>query len=510
MIQTKENKKAFRLISYCAHKSLYYLNRYILPFPDLTEDCNKIVCDWVQDWFSGKRRKLLLMCRNSFKTSCVSVGDPIFTLLNDPNETILIVGQERSYAISILTQIKEQMEGNEKLIAINASEFKGRSRWKEWEIFIRDRTDWSTKEPSIATAGIDKVKAGPHFGKIILDDAESETNTDSTELLEKLRRNYRYFSPMLRRPTAKRRGGVMIIIGTPYSYEGIYHYIMENPNEARHFEFLFGQGRKVSSVLPKIATKKYIHLPKGPEDTLLLPKVNDRKFLDDEEGKDPIFFSGQYLLSVISGGAQEFKKEWFRYYLENEIPDNVKNYVILDPAISQKSSADYSAITVISQDTLNNIFIRLVLRSRFTPDEIINKFYDLFYAFKPYKMGIETNGFQYLFKWALDKEARLRGRLPIFEIKHYQKSKESRIRSLIKPYKEGRIYHLAANEKKERCHIQQQIIESELLHWSPKKKTSHDDAIDTMSMFFELSSPRHKFRKSWSGSYVPVDSKTCY
>ena len=488
-----DQKELFRLHSYWAHNSLYYLNKFVLfrlADDQMTPNPHETVCNFIQFWRKGCNRKLLFMSRKSFKTSGVSVGDPIFDLLNDPNDTILILSQERGYAMKILGQIKAKMSESDELIAINGQDFKMSWGWKEYEIFVNGRTDWSSsKEPSIGTAGIDSVKAGPHPRKIILDDPETEDNTSSEEACGKLVDNYKKLSPMLK------QGGQMIVIGTPYSFDGIYYYILENPAELRHYEILVGQARKASGILPKVG-KRFIHLPEGEEGTLLMPQVLTKEYLDDEEAKDPWFFAGQYLLSLATGEAAEFKREWFRYYLPEELPEKLKIYILLDPAISQRATADYTCIMVIGIDELNNIYILKVIRARMDPAEIINTFYDLFYHYHPYKMGIETNGFQYLLKWHFDQEGKKRGRLPIFELKHYGKqTKASRIRALIKPYKEGRIYHLAGDKDKTRVHVEQRILESELLHWNPKKKSSHDDVPDTEAMFLEMSTPRSKKRK---------------
>lgn len=483
-----DQKELFRLHSYWAHNSLYYLNKFILHFKDMTRDPHEKICNFIQFWRKGCTRKLLLMSRKSFKTSCVSVGDAIFDLINDPNDTLLILAQERSYAMKILGQIKQQMLENEELIAINGRDFKMSWGWKEYEIFVNGRTDWVSKEPSIATAGIDSVKAGPHPRKIFLDDPETEDNTSSLEACEKLLDNYRMLSPMVK------QGGQMIVQGTPYSFDGIYHYILENPAELQAYDILVGQARKDSAILPKIG-KTFMHLPEGPEETLLMPNVLTKEYLDDAEAKDPPFFAGQYMISLSSGGAAEFKRDWFRYYLEKELPEELRTYVLLDPAISQKSTADYCCIKVVSQDKLDNAFIRKIIHARLTPDEVIEYFYQFFFDYHPYKMGIETNGMQYLFKWEFDKEAKFRGRLPIFELKHYGKlTKKARIRALITPYKEGRIYHLAGNKEKTRVHPEQRILESQLLHWNPNKKM-HDDAADTLAMFLELATPRAKKRR---------------
>ena len=241
-----------------------------------------------------------------------------------------------------------------------------------------------------------------------------------------------------------------------------------------------------------------------------MPEVLPKSFLDDEEARDPIFASGQYWCSVLSEKGQEFRSEWFRYYLEDEVPVDIKNYILVDPAISLKSSADYTAIMVVSVDILNNIFIRVLIRARMTPDELIYNLYQLHYTFKPFKIGIESNGFQILLKWAIDKEAKYRGRLPVFPIMHYKRSKDTRIRALIPAYREGRIWHKALNKEQDEVHTSQQILESELLLWIPNKTVAHDDCPDTLAQITDLVQIRKKKRPKFAEYYIASDQKTGY
>lgn len=479
----------FKREVYFSHTSLFYLNRHILGFPDLLVNPHEEMCDFVQYWTPGIDRKLILISRDCFKTTCVSIGLPIFTLLEDPNETCLIVGQERNYATHILGLIRTLMTSNEKLIAINGGPFRGLHGWRPEEIFIVGRTDTISVQPSIGTAGIDGIHPGPHYGLIIIDDGESEKNTETESALEKLIRNYKYLSPMVRRPTATRRGGRVVIIGTPYNLLGLYYYILESKEENKHFDIILGQAEKDTAILPEVKGERVpVTLPHGPEGTLLFKKRLTKEFLDDSREKDPLFHNSQYQISLTAGLSTEFKKDWFRYYLQKELPEILKIYCMLDPAISTKSTADYTSILTIGQDNFDNAFVLDLLRARIGPDEIIDYFYKIYIEHRCYKMGIETNGFQFLLKWQFDKEAKKRGFLPIWPLPHYDKSKANRIRALIPHYKKGKIYHLAADEDKNRVHDSQRALESELLIWSPKRK-SHDDILDTEAMWLELSLP---------------------
>ena len=487
--------------TYLARTSLYYLNKSVLGFTDFTPEPHKQLCDWVQS-FNGYQRELLLMSRNSFKTSAVSIGYSIQTLLNDPNKTILLVGQERSYAETILNLIKMKMETSEKLIALNGGPFHGKWGWKEYEIFVKGRTDWISKEPSIGTAGMDSVKAGPHYDLIIVDDPESDSNTTTIDSTDKLIRNYKYLSPMLR------PGGKMIVIGTPYSFDALYYYILNNPAELVNFKVLIGQARKDSAILPDVP-KEFVHLPQGPEGTLLMPNVLTEKLLNNEEDRDPSFFASQYLVSVVSGEAQEFQKEWFRYFLREELPGQLRVYSMLDPAFSLRNTACYTSILVGGVDQLNNIFILKVINERIDPTSIIDHHYSIFREYyRPYKMGIEVNGLQAMLRWAFDQAQMERGFLPIFPITVRKASKKARIRGLIKPYQDGRIYHLAANHNKNSVHPSQAVLESQLLRFPG---TTKDDAIDAEAGLLELIDVRgRRSTVKRQKTYEPADALTGY
>ncbi len=515
-IEMLDANAIFKVKSHAARNNLYYFDRHILPFEDLTPDPHETLCNFVQIWPPGITRKMIWMPRGSFKTSCISVGYTIFVLVNDIDETITIFGQERAYAIEILGIIKTQMEECDPLIELIGGSFRPKLGWKEERVTrLLGRTELISKDASLNTAGMDSVKAGPHPGLMTLDDPESKKNTRTLTLCTDLIDNYKKLSPMMRRPTPKRRGGRMLIIGTPYSYQGLYHYILSNPAELKHFAILIGQGSKRSTILPKIKGKKYVSLPSGPEGTLLMPKIIPKTLLDDEEAKDPIFSSGQYWCAVLSEKGQEFHSEWYRYFLEEDIPKKeaiVKTIIAVDPAVSLKATADYLVILAATQDKLNNFFIRTIIRDRMTPDQVIEHLYQLFFLYRregPVTIPIETNGFQFLLKWILDREGKFRGRLPTVAIPHYKLSKAARIRALIAPYKQSRIYHAAKNEDRDEVNDQQQILESEELMWIADKRTQNDDTVDTLSMVLEVTHAK-KARKRYYGTYQPGDPKTGY
>lgn len=450
-----------------------------------------------------------MLSRSSFKTTTISVGLPIFCLLNNPNFRSLIVGQERGYAIDILTQIKGQMMENDALIAINGRPFKGKRQWKEWSIYINGRTDWKAKEPSIETGGIDSVKAGPKFNLIILDDAESETNTNSVEAIGKLIDQYKFFSPMLMTDPP----GHMVVIGTPYSLDGLYFYILNTPAERKHFKVVIGQARKETSILQ--IPGEFLHLPSGPEGTYLIPDspILTKEKLADEDAKDPVFFASQYLIAFIAGAGQMFDHTWFKYYHKEQLPEQLRCYIAVDPGYSKAATAAYTSIIVAGVDVLNNIFILELVHDRLDPGQITDHLYRLYQKYQPFSIGVEMNAIQTVFGWIFQKEAAVRGILPIMPLRVRSSSKEERIKGLVAPYKEGKIYHLAESKEKaedRKVHQSQQVLESQLMRFPASKLKV--DAIDAESMLLEVIDVYFmpKKKKVKSKHYQPIDSTTGY
>lgn len=399
------------------------------------------------------------------------------------------------------------MVENEALIAINGRPFKTKTGWKEFQITVNGRTDWKAKEPSIETGGIDSVKAGPKFNLVIIDDGESETNTNTVDAIGKLIDQYKYFSPMLLTDPP----GHMVVIGTPYSLDGLYFYILNTEAERRHYNVVIGQARKETSILQ--IPGDFIHLPSGPEGTLLMPNVLTPEKLDNEEAKDPTFFASQYLIAFIAGSGQMFDHSWFKYYTKDQLPEQLRCYIAVDPGYSKAATAAYTSIIVAGIDVLNNIFILELVHDRLDPGQITDHLYRLYDKYQPFSIGVEMNAIQTVFGWIFQKEAAVRGILPIMPLRVRSASKEERIKGLVAPYKEGKIYHLAETKAKaedRKVHQSQQVLESQLSRFPASKLKV--DAIDAESMLLEVIDVyfQPKKKKVKTHHYQPIDRTTGY
>ncbi len=190
-------------------------------------------------------------------------------------------------------------------------------------------------------------------------------------------------------------------------------------------------------------------------------------------------FQALYMWDPINEWGWDFKKEYFRYCEQDEIPEIVKRMRIvtfLDPAISQKDAWDFSWLVTIWHDIQSNLrYILEVKHLKELPDEIINQVFDTARKYKniwqSYKLGIEVVQYQKMLALSIKDEMRKRDYFFVMEEVTPRWEKEARIRTVLQPlYWSSNIIHVRQPKMIE--------LESELLKFPNWK---HDDLIDSLA-----------------------------
>lgn len=176
-----------------------------------------------------------------------------------------------------------------------------------------------------------------------------------------------------------------------------------------------------------------------------------------------------YQQNPILSESQEFKPHWFKKRKQEDIDIlSTRNFLTIDTAISQRTSADYTGIVKNYVDKENKWNIKSS-HLRINPKELIDLLFNLYEQDNYEKMGIEKTIYLQAIKPFLDDEMRKRNKfLPIVELLHNQIQKETRIRGLIPRYESGSIIHIE-NENQE--------LENELLSFPVGV---NDDIIDAL------------------------------
>lgn len=178
--------------------------------------------------------------------------------------------------------------------------------------------------------------------------------------------------------------------------------------------------------------------------------------------------NSQYMQDPILAENQEFKKEMFRYFEEEELEGKyLKYFTFVDPAISQKKEADNTVVLTIAKEIHGPNFYRIREDAgKYTPQQTLDLIFKHYESYRS-EVYLETVAYQKALKFALEEQQKIRQRyFRIYETK--TGNKEERIRSLLPLYERGVIFHRKSDVEYER----------EILAF-PRGK--HDDRPDCMS-----------------------------
>ncbi len=215
--------------------------RDFLGYKDLDRSVHE---QFIKVFESRSPRKLVVMPRGTFKSTLGSVAYPIWSLLRDPNLTILLDSELYSNSKNFLREIKTHFE-SEKMQRFFGDQVG--SKWDEGEIILKSRTK-NIKEASITVGGLGTTKIGQHYQLIIGDDYNSPQNSETVEKCQKVIDHVRYNLNILN------PGGEYLFIGTRYAERDVIGFFLGD---------VLGE--------PKLAEGKLerSHKIQGPEELLL-------------------------------------------------------------------------------------------------------------------------------------------------------------------------------------------------------------------------------------------------
>lgn len=197
-------------------RSLFLLAKHLLGYKDLNW---KTHGNAIQALESPKQRKLVVMPRGTFKSSICSVAYPIFRLLNNPNERILLDSELYTNSKNLLREIKLHL--TDIRLTELFGDFKTKDAWNEGEIIIAQRTK-KLKEASITCTGMGAEKTGQHYSCIVMDDMNSPSNSGTPEARAKVIEHYKYMNAILE------PNGTIVIVATRYSADDLPGYLLNN------------------------------------------------------------------------------------------------------------------------------------------------------------------------------------------------------------------------------------------------------------------------------------------
>jgi predicted phage terminase large subunit-like protein len=474
LIAARESQR--RLLEVKGKEDLFIFNKYVLGMEKGKTSVplmpfHKKLCHFVTD--NKNRKKLILMPRGHLKSTMITVGYSVQSIVNNPNIRILLQSATWEMAVDFLTEIKRHLRENEDLIKLYGDLTIGATEWSSDRIAIT-RTDQNIKGPTVKAAGIETNLVGSHPDLIIIDDPHNRDNSQTAEQIESVINRFRDCIDLLE------PGGQLIVIGTRWNVVDLYGWIQDKDNHVyQDFDVMVEK-----SFEGDIET--------GEGFVSLWPDKFPLKELQSRLRADGWYqFSSQYQNNPIPEQDATFKRETFQTYDPLDIRGKeMIRIMTIDPAISLDKAADYTGIVTCGIDTFGNIFILDIWRGRVLPAELINKVFEIYENFKPNHVGIETVAYQKALAYSIREQMNQRRRyLPIEEIQPHERSKDQRIKGLQPLYENRKVFH--PKDHRMKFYFEQELVEF--------PRGGHDDMIDAFSYALDFLHPPVKHKERYKG-----------
>jgi len=419
---------------WAAAQDPYYLVKKILKYDKLRLDTHWQMCQEMRYDRKKYKRILRLRPRRIYKTTIYNISGCIDMLLEDFDANILILMNTATNAWNKLSEIKTQFEQNLRFRSLYGDWAKDAPRWQKESIII-NKSHKRKAEGSIDAAGIDTGLTSRHYSWLKLDDLVDERDRDSAAKRRDTRNAFEDAFDLVQDHNC----GIEVT-GTPWHFDDLYHYIIEDLNPKLEKEGL--ESFKV--------VWEGVYLNDG--ETLRHPNFFDEQVLKQlMVEKGIVSFTAQYILKCLPDDTQIFIKGNAHYFQMKHLDlADCDVYGYHDPALGESEKACYAPIVTGAIPNYSSeeggfekgdILIIAMNVERYTPTQGRNIMARLHGKYHYGIMGVESNGFQKLYadsavKVELEKDKWTY--VPIEPINNTQ-SKTSRIESFERYYTPGAV-----------------------------------------------------------------------
>jgi hypothetical protein len=462
LLKQKRRKRGLR--------DLHFFNRHILEYKDMTDEegFHAELCREVAN--KKNRKNLVLMPRGGLKSSCITIGYSLRSIIRNPDIRILICSEQFLTAKKFLAEIKGHIEHNDTFKA-TYGDLMGKSKWADAEIIVSTRKKYR-KEPTITCAGIDVTKVGLHYDMIIVDDPHSESNITSAEQIEKVKKWYKLLLSLLD------PGGKLIVIGTRWHYGDLFGWLIEQERIREEAglkpRFHILKKKAFSGTIADLREGKY-----SDEDFLWKDRLSPEFLMDTLIDQGPYIFSCQYLNEPVDDESAVFKKSWLRFYgAHSDLPSNLKIYAAVDPMRDEKG-ADFAVIATVGVDERWRSHILEIRRGKWDENDTIDEIFRCYKRWGHIKIGFEATAWQHSYYKFMKAEMHRRGmRIPIIPLKPSTRiTKRMRVRGMV-PYWASGLFLLPGRDYTS-LKGNVAILADELLRYP---LVTNDDCVDALAM----------------------------
>lgn len=420
-------------------KDSYYLTKYVIgAYPDLVFHLHYFMCQSIAHPAPGTR-SLHEFPRDSYKSTCLVIGDDIQLILNNPEIAILHKSNAEDNAGSKLREAKnafitkrpERPPGTEEYRRFHPYHAGALSlptlfpehvprtvagQGSDTKFTTPARTT-THAEATITAAGVGTSKTSQHYNVIKADDFWDEKSVTRPEVMQKIRNEMERLEYLLASPST----GVIEFVGTRFAHDDPTTDLQNDPSYRVHI---------CSGVTPEGRALFPENLPLWH----MYSKCRTQKYN----------FSCQVMLNP-SDDSRGFSRDWIRYMRRSDLQQAYENSelnyqvrLLTDAATDDKDSSDEAAILAVAFDDRGRAIVLEAIEEKMQPSEFIAELYRLGEKYRPefvvrQKTAIETTIMSFINKE--QRERRERGDLTLRFVDYSlrKRDKKTRITAALQP-----------------------------------------------------------------------------
>ena len=390
--------------------NFFFFTRACLGQNKLTDRFHKDMCDELQ--YVDALRRLWLAPRDHYKSTIVGIAFPLWLLIRDPEERILIAADTANNAEKKLAKIKQLILGSKGIRAFFPEIIPRNVRkttWSDSEIILP--REEAHAEPSISTVGAGGAVVGQHFTRIICDDIIAKEASDSPSVMASVVRWADNLESLLVEPYVH----TIDVVGTRWTHDDVYEHLrahwkdgedLEDRPFYREFirsfwtspgEPLFPElygGKKNALDYARRQQKQNAYLwschyendPRSPEAEF---QIEDLQSYQWDASKEHVLFEEKDQTRVIGLAAMTV-------------------YMTIDPAYAKERGSSMGAIIVSGCIPSGEIFILEAIKDRWGGQGLIKAVKRMSRKYQAYlrTVGVEATGTQQAWIDDLMKEMR--------------------------------------------------------------------------------------------------------
>lgn len=384
--------------------------REVTDFHDLTDELHGPLAAFL---VAPGTRKLILSPRWSYKSSLISVAFPLWRIARNRNIRILLDSDLRANAKKFLKLMRWHLEANPLLMQLWGA-FKREPGWTDEEFTVSRAREYS--EPTMMASGMDQVLESLHFDVGVLTDLVNRTNVTTADQRAATSDHRRMLSPIL-------GDGEQILEGTRWDDDDEYGRILRSAAPGRTMADLvtelLDRGGEATFGRWQVFYRRWCTHRKHPKCTThapLIPKYTPAFIAEQREELQGYRFSANFDNDPIAAEFAKFKPDWVERFWTPPLPDGVIGSIVVDPAISERPEASWSAITAVAYDpTTRYRYCVVAWRGRVGDVALVDKLLDLYQlvtddlGLRVFVVGVEAIAFQKIYRTLIRQRAEDRG-----------------------------------------------------------------------------------------------------